>query len=114
MSKKLNLTKFAERLRERRGSRTQFEMAAYLGVSQGAYGYWETGARQPKLDLLVHICKKLNVSADWILGLSDSLPQPDLSIGEKLAMLKAQSEQTRANMERIDRELAELAEKATR
>ena len=114
MSKKLNLTKFAERLRERRGNRTQFEMAAYLGVTQAAYGYWETGARQPKLDLLVAICKKLNVSSDWILGLNDSQPQADPSVGERLTLLKAQSERTRADMERIDRELAELAEKARR
>ena len=108
------MSTFAQRLRQLRGERSQREMAMLLNVEQASYAYYELGKRQPKLNDFTRICRVLNVSADWILGINDTQPQADPSVGERLALLRAQSERTKADMERIDRELAELAEKARR
>ncbi len=58
-----------ERLRERRGTRSQAEMANVFGVSQSAYSAWERGAKEPSLSTIGSICREFNVSADWLLGL---------------------------------------------
>ena len=67
-----SLTRFAERIRELRGMRSQYEMASLVGgITQAAWAQWEIGARQPKLDVLYIICQRLGCSADWLLGLTD-------------------------------------------
>ena len=58
-----------ERLRERRGTRSQAEMANVFGVSQSAYSAWERGAKEPSISTIGSICREFNVSADWLLGL---------------------------------------------
>jgi len=93
--------KFAERLRMLRGTRSQAEMASYLNVTQAAYSYWETGDHQPKLDVFADICIRLNVSTDWMLGMNDAPQRPEPSIGEKLAMLKAQADKAKESMDQV-------------
>ena len=107
MSKKI--TKFAERLRALRGTRSQAEMAAFVGgVTQEAWAQWELGKRQPKLDLFIHICQRLGVHADWLLGMDDS-PQPvKPSIDEQLALLKVQLGETSKSMESIMAQISRL------
>ena len=107
MSKKL--TKFAERLRILRGTRSQMEMAAFVGdINQAAWAQWEMGARQTKLDVFAHLCKRLGVHADWLLGIDDS-PQPvKPSIDGQLALLKAQLGETSKSMEGIMAQISRL------
>ena len=104
-----NLTKFAERLRMLRGTRSQMEMAAFVGsVTQAAWAQWEMGVRQPKLDVFAHLCKRLGVKADWLLGMDDT-PQPaQPSIDEQLALLKAQLGETSKSMESIMAQISRL------
>ena len=107
MSKKL--TKFAERLRALRGTRSQMEMAAFLGMhTQASWAQWEIGARQPKLDMFAHLCKRLCVSADWLLGIDDTPQTPKPSIDEQLALLKAQLGETSKSMESIMAQISRL------
>ena len=108
MSKKL--TKFAERLRMLRGTRSQAEMGAVVGggVTQPAWAQWEIGARQPKLDVFAHLCKQLGVSADWLLGLDDTPPISKPSIDDQLTLLKAQLGETSKNMESIMAQISRL------
>lgn len=107
MSKKL--TKFAGRLRILRGTRSQMEMAAFVGdITQAAWAQWEMGARQPKLDVFAHLCKRLGVHADWLLGIDDS-PQPvKPSIDDQLALLKAKLGETSKSMEGIMAQISNL------
>ena len=65
---------FYERLRASRLKRglTQKQVAQSLGVTLPAVSQYEKGVREPSLELLVKYCKLLNVSADYLLGLSDS------------------------------------------
>ena len=95
------MTKFSERLRQLRGNRSQFAMAKLLEISQGAYGYYETGKRQPKLDDFARICKALNVSADWLLGI-ESARRPDIV---RVAELKSDVDRLVSDAARIKKGL---------
>lgn len=47
-------------------------MAKYLGIPQVTLNYCLAGKRKPSLELIYNICDKYGVSADWLLGLSDT------------------------------------------
>lgn len=42
-----------------------------LHISRQSAGYYLNGERVPDIDTFREICKECNVSADWLLGLSD-------------------------------------------
>ena len=50
---------------------TQKEVADYLGIKQQQYARYEKGVNIMPGTYLPKICKYLNVSADYILGLSE-------------------------------------------
>lgn len=62
-----------ERLQEirRDHKETQQQLADYLHVSLGAVRTWERNISSPDHDTFVRICKKYDVSADYLLGLID-------------------------------------------
>ena len=51
--------------------KTQQEIADILGTSQTMYARYERGANEMPLRHLITLCKYYNVSADYILGLSN-------------------------------------------
>lgn len=53
---------------------TQPQLAEILGVALRTYQCYEQGTRNPPFDLLAVICKTLNVTSDYLLGLSDEAP----------------------------------------
>lgn len=64
------------RIREARMLRglTQPEMAKRLDLSLRTYQKYEEGSRNPQLDSLVLIATILNVTTDWLLGITDEAP----------------------------------------
>lgn len=65
---------FPERLREimqERGT-TQKELAEYVGKSRQAIGYYADGSSSPDWETLANIARYFGVSADWLIGLSDT------------------------------------------
>lgn len=64
---------YYKRLRDLRedSDKTQKEIAEYLGMKQPQYFRYETGIRDIPSDILIALCKYYDVSADYILGLSD-------------------------------------------
>ena len=64
---------FAKRLMMLRAEsgESQADIARETGVSMPAVNRWENGNRTPRSDSIVALCKHYNVSADWLLGLSD-------------------------------------------
>lgn len=62
---------FADRFLELRGKRTQEEFAKFLGISRPTVGFYEAGQRLPDALVLRQIAEKCNVSADYLLGLTD-------------------------------------------
>lgn len=66
------MNSFSDRLKVIRDGRTQREMAGIIGWSQAIWERYESGrVANPGIDVLLLLCSKLKVSADWLLGLSD-------------------------------------------
>lgn len=66
--------KVAERIRNLREDKdlTQTDIANYLHTSQTVYSRYERNERSLPLEMLYELCKFYNVSADYILGLTDN------------------------------------------
>lgn len=50
----------------------QEEVAAYLGISRGAYGMYEIGKRKIDIDTMVKLCRFYSVTPNEILGFDES------------------------------------------
>jgi len=50
---------------------SQVHLAEAIGMSQGVVNNYCTGKREPSIYVLYLICKTLNVSADYLIGLSE-------------------------------------------
>jgi transcriptional regulator with XRE-family HTH domain len=46
-------------------------IAEYLGIRQNTYSQYENGQRQIPLEMLVKLSEYFNVSADYILGITN-------------------------------------------
>ena len=66
---------YAERMRNLRQDNdlSQKKVADMLGVAQTTYSQYELEKRPMPIDYLIALCKFYNVSADYMLGLSNSL-----------------------------------------
>lgn len=64
---------FSLRLKEalKTNGMSQQELAKKTNMSQSVVNNYCTGKREPTLDVLVSICKALNESADYLLGIDD-------------------------------------------
>ena len=62
---------FRSRLRELRGDVSQEDFALKIGTKQTTLSNWERGFREPNFNGLALISTSCEVSADWLLGLSD-------------------------------------------
>lgn len=62
-----------KRIKELREERKllQKQLAIELGVSQVTIARWETGNREPSIDMLIKIAKFFGVSIDYLAGLED-------------------------------------------
>lgn len=64
---------YRRRLRDVREDRdlTQEEIGTLLNKSQQGYNHIETGRAELKIDDLIKLCKYYDLSADYIIGLSN-------------------------------------------
>ncbi|MBR1529453.1 MAG: helix-turn-helix transcriptional regulator [Oscillospiraceae bacterium] len=56
-----------KKLRHQKGL-TQQELADYLHVSKGTVGMWETGRREPDIEILSRLADFYQVSVDYLIG----------------------------------------------
>ena len=65
---------FPERLKEARKLRvtTQKQVAEGIQVTESQYQKYEHGKVKPGYDIIIKLCQYFNVSADYLLGLSDN------------------------------------------
>jgi len=63
------------RIASMRGYRrlNQEQLGSFVGVTKQTVSGWERGRRVPNADDLVNLCKALDCSADYLLGLSDEI-----------------------------------------
>jgi len=68
----------SDRLKEIRESSglTQAAFSVTIGVSPATYNAYETDRQFPRSDTVLEICKKYNVSADWLLGIDNAEVKP--------------------------------------
>lgn len=64
---------FTKRMRDLREDRDlkQDDIANILKITRQQYQLYESGKRKLPIDQLIQLCKFYNVSADYILGLTD-------------------------------------------
>ena len=82
----------------------QRKVAADLNISQALLSHYETGAREPGLDFVCRACKYYNVSADYLLGLSDNPDGADRAIDALASLteaLEAMSVHAKASLEEL-------------
>lgn len=81
----------AARLKELRGPISQAEMARQVGIAQQGWARYESGKVVPGAEALHQICESSGVSADWILGLSDTKKSKSTtkSVSENVTQLRA-------------------------
>lgn len=67
------MTDYRTRLRNTREDRdlTQAEIGKLLNKSQQGYNHIESGRAELKIDDLVKLCKFYNLSADYLIGLTN-------------------------------------------
>lgn len=70
---------FGIRLRECRGLHKTIDMAPKVGKTQQTWNGWERARTEPDFQTLVRLCKLFDVSADYLLGLSDDKRPATLS-----------------------------------
>ena len=68
------MSTFSARLQQVRQERgfSRKEIAEVLQVTPRAYQYYEEGNREPDYDKLILLARHLNISADYLLGLTDN------------------------------------------
>lgn len=64
---------YGKRLKQARINKgyTQTEIASKLGLPQQTWQRYETGKNDLKMSTVYAICKTLEISADWLLGLTE-------------------------------------------
>ena len=50
---------------------TQAEAGKRIGKTQQVWARYESGAVKPNAEMILQICSAFDVSADWLLGLTD-------------------------------------------
>lgn len=65
---------YRERIKNTREDRdfTQAEIGKLLNKSQQGYNHIESGRAELKIDDLIKLCKFYDLSADYLIGLSDT------------------------------------------
>ena len=66
---------FGERLRDlcHEKHMTQKQLADKLDLVKGTISAYEQGKKYPSIEVLIKLCNILQVSADYLLGLSDDM-----------------------------------------
>ena len=64
---------FKTRLRELRLEKglSQKQLGELIGATYSAISFWETGVNEPKISYVIALCKFFEVSADYLLGLTE-------------------------------------------
>jgi transcriptional regulator with XRE-family HTH domain len=107
------MKKISSRLKLVRGNLSQVGASRLIGICQQGWARYEKGGAYPGAEVIVQICSKFNVSADWLLGLSerrDGAVQTvtDPALEQKVADLEAENEKLKDELLRLKGENAGL------
>lgn len=107
------MKKICLRLKDVRGSMSQVGAARHVGICQQGWARYENGGAYPGAEVIVRICSKFNVSADWLLGLSDRRDGAvqtitDPALEQKVSDLEAENAKLKDELLRLKGENAGL------
>lgn len=71
-----------KKAREKKGLSRE-DLGKYLGVSYSTISKYETDEREPSNEILIKICKYLDISADYLLGRSDDVPVEEIKASDE-------------------------------
>ena len=91
-------------IRTRKGL-TQAEVASALGVSSVVYSRYETGSRQPSIDILIQLADIFGVTVDYLLGRQD-IEDSTLSEYELSLLIASRKADERAKQDALNMLLA--------
>ena len=91
---------------------TQADVAAALGVSSVVYSRYETGKRQPSIDMLIQMADIFGVTVDFLLGRQDS-EDSTLSDYELQLLIASRKADERAKQDALNMLLAHAANTKT-
>ena len=80
---------------------TQADVANALGVSSVVYCRYETGARQPSIDMLVQMANIFDVTVDYLLGRQD-IDDSTLSEYERQLLIASRKADERAKQDALN------------
>ena len=95
---------------------TQKELADILNVKANVISYFCSGDRTPNTEQIIQISRSLNVSADYLLGLTEnSTVEPDMKAAVKCTGLSQKAieglqDHLTAELEQLDRRITEPLE----
>lgn len=91
---------------------TQADVAAALGVSSVVYSRYETGKRQPSIDMLIQMGDIFGVTVDFLLGRQD-IEDSTLSDYELQLLIASRKADERAKQDALNMLLAHAANTKT-
>ena len=91
---------------------TQADVAAALGVSSVVYSRYETGKRQPSIDMLIQMADIFGVTVDFLLGRKD-IEDSTLSDYELQLLIASRKADERAKQDALNMLLAHAANTKT-
>ena len=91
---------------------TQADVAAALGVSSVVYSRYETGKRQPSIDMLIQMADIFGVTVDFLLGRQD-IEDSTLSDSELQLLIASRKADERAKQDALNMLLAHAANTKT-
>ena len=91
---------------------TQADVAAALGVSSVVYSRYETGKRQPSIDMLIQMADIFGVTVDFLLGRQD-IEDSTLSDYELQLLIASRKADERAKQDALNMLLAHEKNKKT-
>ncbi|WP_438734084.1 helix-turn-helix domain-containing protein [Enterococcus sp. AZ128] len=79
----MSMEYFGDKLKALRKAKkmTQLDLGNRVGVSKWAITSYEQGRTSPSVEILIKLCDILDVSSDYLLGISDNLPIQLNSVG---------------------------------
>ena len=95
---------FHETLAELRRARgmSQRQVASELGISQALLSHYENGAREPGLSFVSRVCDYYGVTADYMLGRSESPTRLEPAMARDfLRRLRELTEEGRQELEKM-------------
>lgn len=79
---------YAQRIREvrQKAGLTQTEFALAIGTTKNQLSKYELGTQDTPTKIIIAVCEKYNVDANWLMGIKDAgtIPLDDCSIPGKV------------------------------